>query len=366
MTRRSLTVLLAVAIPGIAILLWWLADPAPADGLEKARHALADARAARAEEYAPAEFRAAQRAWDEALEMIRSENTSIAPLRSYDSVRAQIVRVIGLSGEARHRAERVRDSLRTRLRFLDRVARRQLDALDRAAGFYPAAFVSRESLHRARLLASRSRAAADDGQLRQAVRLAERQLESMDSAALDLQAALRQVTQRVEGWSDARRRLVRARRYPFVVVDKAARRLYLHQASRIDSFTVEFGRNWLGPKRIEGDGATPEGLYHVTRRLDGRNTRYHRALLLDYPNADDRARFDADRRAGRLPGGARIGGLIEIHGGGGRSVDWTDGCVALRNRDVERLFASVPVGTPVLIAGSLSERLPHVDTLTEP
>ena len=79
---------------------------------------------------------------------------------------------------------------------------------------------------------------------------------------------------------------------------------------------------------------------------------FYKALLLDYPNAEDRAEFNRARRSGDLPPSAGIGGLIEIHGEGGRGRDWTRGCAAVTNRDMDELFARVGVGTPVTIVGS--------------
>jgi lipoprotein-anchoring transpeptidase ErfK/SrfK len=74
-------------------------------------------------------------------------------------------------------------------------------------------------------------------------------------------------------------------------------------------------------------------------------------MMLDYPNAEDRREFDAAKRAGRISRNARIGHLIEIHGNGGRDEDWTQGCVALSDRDIDDLYARVSVGTPVTIVG---------------
>jgi murein L,D-transpeptidase YafK len=78
---------------------------------------------------------------------------------------------------------------------------------------------------------------------------------------------------------------------------------------------------------------------------------YHRALLLDYPNAEDKKRFAAAKKRGEIPRASAIGGLIEIHGDGGRGQNWTDGCVALRNADMDDLFARVRLGTRVTIVG---------------
>jgi murein L,D-transpeptidase YafK len=87
------------------------------------------------------------------------------------------------------------------------------------------------------------------------------------------------------------------------------------------------------------------------KKKDRGQSRYHRALLLDYPNAADRERFAAAQRRGEIPRGARIGGLIEIHGDGGRGQNWTEGCVALANDDMDDLYARVGVGTRVTIVG---------------
>ena len=115
---------------------------------------------------------------------------------------------------------------------------------------------------------------------------------------------------------------------------------------------MELGFNWIADKVQEGDGATPEGRYRVVKRMDNLSSEYYKALLIDYPNAEDRAEFSRLRRRGELPPGARIGGLIEIHGSGGRKHDWTNGCVAVTNAEMDELFPRVTVGTPVTIIGS--------------
>lgn len=360
MSRSTIIAGIGLVVVGLGMV-WWLADPVPEDGMDRARHALADARRARAEEYAPVEFSRAQTAWDEALALVRSENALIAPLRSFDSVRTQMDLVVEAAHRARSRARDVADSLQGLLTDVGRRSDERLARLERAAGHYPVSYVDRNALSRAREYRSHRDAAAGSGRLHLAVRLAEQQEAVLDRAEAGLARRLDPVMAMVPGWRESVRRLKASGRTPFVVVDKAARMLYVHRQGRVDSFNVEFGRNWLGPKKMEGDEATPEGEYRVTRRLGRGETSYHRALLIDYPNQSDRARFERSKADGSLPRGARIGGSIELHGGGGRSVDWTDGCVALGDRDMERLYDLVPVGTPVLIAGSLTTDLPYVD-----
>ena len=76
-------------------------------------------------------------------------------------------------------------------------------------------------------------------------------------------------------------------------------------------------------------------------------------MLLNYPNDEDKRRFQEEIRSGYLSRSARIGGLIEIHGGGGKGVNWTDGCIAFADDDMESVFRTLPVGCPVTILGSL-------------
>ena len=138
-----------------------------------------------------------------------------------------------------------------------------------------------------------------------------------------------------------------------IVVVKDAHLMTVYvRGEAVKTYTVELGFNWIADKREEGDGATPEGRYRVVTRMDHLSSDYYRALLIDFPNAEDRAQFSRARRSGDLPASARVGGLIEIHGSGGRGNDWTNGCVALTNPEMDDLFRRVDVGTPVTIVGS--------------
>jgi murein L,D-transpeptidase YafK len=115
---------------------------------------------------------------------------------------------------------------------------------------------------------------------------------------------------------------------------------------------VDLGLRGLGRKVHAGDRATPEGRYRIREKREGAATRWYKALVLDYPSAADRRDFRRAKRRGEVPAGRGIGGLIEIHGHGGRETNWTDGCIALRNPDLDRLYAVVDVGTRVTVVGS--------------
>ena len=134
-----------------------------------------------------------------------------------------------------------------------------------------------------------------------------------------------------------------------IVVEKKARRLTLyHQGRPLRSYRVALGANPVGDKQFTGDRRTPEGLFEI----DGKNEKsdFHLALHISYPDSSHRARAEA---LGMTPGGdIMIHGLRNGRGATGahhRSVDWTDGCIALTDEEIEGVWSAVMVGTPVEI-----------------
>ena len=138
-----------------------------------------------------------------------------------------------------------------------------------------------------------------------------------------------------------------------ILVDKLEHRCLLLVGGRVErAYVANLGRNWYRLKSQEHDASTPEGEYKIKGKV--RSGSFGQALLLDYPNAADRARFNALKRTGAIPVRARIGGNIEIHGGGRRNSDWTDGCVSLENPEMADLFKRAYPGMPVTIVGTSS------------
>ncbi len=126
-------------------------------------------------------------------------------------------------------------------------------------------------------------------------------------------------------------------------VDKSERRMELLRGGRvIKTYRILLGDAPVGHKTRQGDERTPEGRYRITFRND--KSRYHLSLRVSYPNAADSAQ--AQKR------GVDPGGDIMIHGGTppGYARDWTDGCIALTNREIEEVWRLVPVGTAITIS----------------
>jgi murein L,D-transpeptidase YafK len=134
-----------------------------------------------------------------------------------------------------------------------------------------------------------------------------------------------------------------------IVVEKAARRMMLERNGKVERiYAVALGSDPLGHKAQEGDGRTPEGSYAI----DFKNPRskFHLSLRISYPNAIDR---DSAQQRGVAPGGdIMIHGLPNGMGLLGSAMierDWTDGCVAVTNAQIEEIWSLVDVGTPVEI-----------------
>ena len=134
-----------------------------------------------------------------------------------------------------------------------------------------------------------------------------------------------------------------------VQVIKSKRQMFLiEQGKIIKQFTIALGANPIGHKQQEGDERTPEGRYILDYRNP--NSGYFKSLHVSYPNKQDLARAKAK--------GVDAGGMIMIHGqrngfGWAASLtqrrDWTNGCMALSNEDMQVVWDLVQVGTPIEI-----------------
>ena len=134
-----------------------------------------------------------------------------------------------------------------------------------------------------------------------------------------------------------------------VLIEKQARRLTLFSKGEvIKTYTIALGGNPVGPKEREGDNKTPEGIYFIDSRNG--NSGFHLSLHISYPNEQDKTRA---RELGVCPGGD-----IMIHGikngfspvgASHAGIDWTQGCIAVTNQEMQEIYKLVPDGTLVEI-----------------
>ncbi len=140
-----------------------------------------------------------------------------------------------------------------------------------------------------------------------------------------------------------------------VVVSKSRFLLDVYyRKKKIRSYKVVFGPKPKENKMMKGDRCTPEGKFSVLEKHP--STRYDKFIHLDYPNDSSRARFELLKKKGAIPANAEIGGDVGIHGiwkGGDEMIDmgvgWTDGCIAMKNKDIEELYRIIDVGVKIFI-----------------
>lgn len=130
-----------------------------------------------------------------------------------------------------------------------------------------------------------------------------------------------------------------------IVVWKSKRRMTLfYKKKPIKSYFIRLGFNPKGHKRKEGDGKTPEGTYWITHKNP--NSAFHKSLGISYPNKDDKIYA---KKKGYSPGKD-----IFIHGGPKYFLkhfffDWTEGCIAVTDREIEEIYNLVQENTPIFI-----------------
>jgi len=134
-----------------------------------------------------------------------------------------------------------------------------------------------------------------------------------------------------------------------LVVFKSKRIMHAYASNSISkSYKISLGGNPVGHKQFQGDNKTPEGLYFINEKNP--DSRFHKSLGISYPNEQDRVFAQAQ---GKSPGGdIMIHGLpngLEEWEDYYASTDWTLGCIAVNNCEIDELFNFVGIGTPIRI-----------------
>jgi hypothetical protein len=354
-----------VTIVLIIILLIHLTPKPPIDEMEHARELLSKAAANKADTYSKKMFTEARVFYDSAMVNWKKENKRFVFFRDYDKV----LMFANLSAKKANLASdnSISSSTNLKIKLKEKIA--SLDDLvkqiDDLFTTYPLSSEVRSRISKGRLLLNEAEIVYSKGQYLQANRkLTDSEYlltESYETASTNLKNYFKSFST-WKRWVEKTLNESKNSSDYSIIIDKFSRKCYIYlSGARKYSFDAELGRNWVGDKRVRGDMATPEGMYKITKKCNGGNTKYYKALLLDYPNDEDILRFRAEIERGTLPASAKIGGLIEIHGNGGKGIDWTEGCIALTDREMDVVYSIVKVGTPVTIIGSMVDLKDVVD-----
>lgn len=136
-----------------------------------------------------------------------------------------------------------------------------------------------------------------------------------------------------------------------LIVSKSAYKMYVVKGNlMLKTYPVVFGFNPKDDKLKEGDGCTPEGVFHLRSMYP--HNKWTKFIWIDYPNQESWQKFNAAKLAGKIPQKATIGGQVGIHGVPenkdawiDNKENWTLGCISMKNKDVNDLFQSITTET---------------------
>ncbi len=324
--------------------------------MAEAREALTAARYVGAQKYSSRYLREAEKAYQEAMQLWTRENERFVFKRNYSATRQMAAKSTKFSGMASESANNTQAFLAEWVPQQIDTIRHLLDEYQRLFKNIPLEEAQRKKFNKGRLLFGEAVLAFENKDMPTA-------WEKISSSKILIEPVFRYCSvtladyfQDYKEWEQMKKFAMNEAKKGdagWVIVDKYARECTYYKGSHAKfTFPVELGKNWIGDKMYQGDHRTPEGLYKITKKISEGGTNYHKALLLNYPNNLDKQRFILNKKDGNVPQSAKIGGLIEIHGHGGKGVDWTEGCIALRNADIDILYKSLSPGNLVLIIGS--------------
>ena len=122
----------------------------------------------------------------------------------------------------------------------------------------------------------------------------------------------------------------------------------------LKEYSCVFGGNPVDDKKYEGDQCTPEGVFHVRSKYP--HADWEKFIWIDYPNEESQRKFETNKQEYRIPQNATIGGSIGIHGVPhhrseliDQSMNWTLGCISLKDEDVNEIYNYVNTGTEIII-----------------
>jgi len=362
--RRWLIIVLFMMLAGIlttGIILgfgYFVPDP-PAREIESARQALANARNHRAGTYSKELYDEASLYLDSAMILWRNENNRLILKRDYSRVLSLAELSVQKSNESLNQTRSQSADLKKRSVAKLETLNHLLDEINTVFYRFPLQKETRKNITKGKLLLNEGKVALNKSEYIAADKKFTAAEVLIKNAHKEAHALITDFFRDHDQWQKMMDQTIaesKKKRTTAIIVDKFASKCYVYKhGKKTIEFDAELGKNWVGDKHRKGDHATPEGRYRITRKKEGRETKYHKALLIDYPNEDDKKRFNKAIASGTIPAGSKIGGLIEIHGHGGKGTDWTEGCVALTDSDMDKLYKMVRVGTAVTIIGSIPD-----------
>jgi len=355
--RVIFIVILLLVLISAGIITYKVKENSPPESLLKeATQWLSTAKCAKAQSYALKEFNMASNYYDSAMLYWNQQNKKIIVSRNYDNVVSNGKQSIEYSKKSISKTNKyisdIKEEINKKFNKLDE----SISVFDSKFTNYPISKSDKAKYEKYKLILSESKLAFRNKEYKGCI-------SKINSIETDLNEIIEFYNTDIEEYfqdypkwkKDIEQSISVSKKSKTIVliIDKYARELTVYKHGNIyKKYNIELGVNWVGDKMHQGDNTTPEGIYKITSKKNNGQTKYYKALLLNYPNEEDKKRFAENKKKGIIGRNAKIGNLIEIHGNGGKGVDWTQGCVALADSEMDDLYQICQVGTMVSIVGS--------------
>ena len=351
-----LIVLLTFFIGTVGFSLYKMAtEKLPVDAIKEARESLARAKNNGASKYAIDEMKEAEKFYKDAMQDWALQNERFFWFRDFSKTRLLAARSLAISSDARQLSDVEKKKIDDKLKLHFKTAEERIEKFESIFKNLPLERETFDVFNKGKIEYLEAKNELKKGNLLKAEQL----IENADNKLLKAENSAQN---KIEGFYKNYPAWVKNVKYAeqlskkgqtVILVNKMEFKCSILKSGKIIKvFDAELGSNWMSDKVMKGDRSTPEGVYKITEKKKGVKTKYYKALLLNYPNKEDETRFEKLKKNGSIPRSAQIGSLIEIHGDGGKGIHWTDGCIALKNKDMDQLYDLCSTGTEVIIIGS--------------
>jgi tetratricopeptide (TPR) repeat protein len=345
---------IAIILASYSIIIFATNKP-PVEEISNARQTLAKAKNNAAGKYAGETLREAESLYNQSINEWKMQNDRFFVFRDYDLTRNLAVKSYEMSSQATHEAGTARNKLQEN-------AKAELESLklkiNKFEKYYKNLALTKSTFdlfNKGKTWYLEAQIEYKKDEYKQAIKLAYKALENISQAEKNAHFRLVEFYNDYPVWQKNAQLAFNLSKngQTVVLVDKMQGTcIVLKSGKEYKVFSADLGISWMGDKIMVGDKATPEGVYKVLEKKRGSKTKYYKALLLDYPNREDKIKFDKMVKEGKIARNSGIGNLIEIHGEGGKGIHWTDGCIALENSEMDEIYNLCAVNTPVIIIGS--------------
>ena len=328
----------------------------PVEKINEARIILNEAEGVKSSCFATSEYDNAKLYFDSALTIWSLENSKNILSRDYSRTNYYTDKSIKFSKKAIQKTKDYLENARTSLAKQISSIENQISSFDSRYGKFPVNNKDQEDLVKSKLLLNESIINYNQSKYKPCKEKLDASEKILKILHRKYEIIINEYFQKFDTWKQWIESTIsesKKKKSYCIVVDKFAREGSLYKNGTLQyKFEIELGDNWIGHKNTQGDKSTPEGRYKIKTKKSNGSTKYHKAFLIDYPNEEDKKRFELNKKNNIINKDAKIGSLIELHGEGGKGYDWTTGCVGVKNEDMDKLYKLCNVGTPITIVGS--------------